>query len=232
MMSRITLLLALLWSVDGAAQTITTVAGGWPTTDTSQVFNALNVSIASPVAIAVSPMDGGQYFASSTYNAVFRIDPSFVPARITLVAGTGGSGFNGDGNPGPSTQLSSPGGLAFDSAGNLYIADSGNHAIRMLPYNSANNTFGNVVTLAGTGGKAGYAGDGSPVSATTTLLNNPTGLTFDGNGNLYVATPGTSWCGRFKTPAAPACLATSCPSLESTQPPATAVTTVRRPRHN
>ena len=96
---------------------------------------------------------------------------------ITTVAGTT-AGFSGDGGAATSAQLNLPTGVAFDSAGNLFIADRLNHRIRKV------DTSGNITTVAGNG-TAGFSGDGG--AATSAQLFQPNGLTFDSSGNLFIA---------------------------------------------
>jgi uncharacterized protein (TIGR03437 family) len=96
---------------------------------------------------------------------------------IMTVAGRGGWGYDGDGGPATSARLS-PGGLATDSAGNLYICDLLNHRIRKV------SRAGVISTVAGTG-VAGFSGDGGPASSAQ--LNNPTGVAVDAQQNLYLA---------------------------------------------
>ena len=74
---------------------------------------------------------------------------------VTVIAGTGQCGYSGDGGPATSAQLNDPKGLAFDSAGNLYFADSHNHRVRRI------DTHGIITTVAGTGTE-GDSGDGGP----------------------------------------------------------------------
>jgi uncharacterized protein (TIGR03437 family) len=102
---------------------------------------------------------------------------------IQTLAGTGTAGFVGDGGAPLAAEFSSPGGVALDSAGNLYIADTVNHCIRKI-------SGGNISTIAGTGGTAGYTGDGAAATAAT--LSRPGGLAFDSSGNLYIADTGNN----------------------------------------
>jgi len=95
---------------------------------------------------------------------------------ISTVAGTGTVGFSGDGGLATAAQIS-PLGVGVDSAGNIYIADSGNNRVRKV------NTAGIINTIAGTG-TAGYSGDGGP--ATAAQLNNPYDVQIDSAGNLYI----------------------------------------------
>jgi uncharacterized protein (TIGR03437 family) len=103
---------------------------------------------------------------------------------ISTFAGTT-PGFSGDSGAAKSAQLSSPDGIAFDSSGNLYIADSANQRIREI-------SGGNINTIAGNG-TAGYSGDvASGVTGTPTdaELRGPSGVTVDSSGNIYIADTG------------------------------------------
>lgn len=97
---------------------------------------------------------------------------------IATIAGSGSAGFAGDGGPASAALLNGPTGLALDALGNLYIADSANHRIRMI-------TPGGVISTVAGNGTAGYSGDGG--LATAAELNTPHGLAFDAAGNLYIA---------------------------------------------
>lgn len=101
---------------------------------------------------------------------------------ISTVAGGGpltqGNGRDGDGGPATSAYLYSPTSLAFDSAGNLYIADGGSNTIRKV------TPLGIISTYAGTANR-GFAGDGG--AALLARFNYPADLAIDGVDNLYVA---------------------------------------------
>ncbi len=95
---------------------------------------------------------------------------------IRTIAGTNGYGFNGDGQLATSTSLFSPRGIAVDTSGNIYIADSINYRVRKF-------TVGGVMsTIAGTGVP------GQPVNgpATASRLGDPAGLYLDASNNLYM----------------------------------------------
>jgi hypothetical protein len=109
---------------------------------------------------------------------------------ITTVAGNGSSGYGGDGGRATLAQLSGPSELAFDAAGNLYIADSGNNAVRRV------GTDGTITTVAGVGTQ-GYGGDGG--LATLAQLSNPTGVSVDSAGNLFIADSGNNAIRRVDT---------------------------------
>ena len=96
---------------------------------------------------------------------------------ITTVAGNGASGYSGDNGPATSAQLADPGGVAVDSAGNLYIVDTDNARIREV-------SNGVITTVAGSG-TAGFSGDNGP--ATSAQLNGPGAVAVDAAGDLYIA---------------------------------------------
>jgi len=108
---------------------------------------------------------------------IVRVSPAGV---ITVVAGTGTCGFSGDGGPAAAAQLNNPNGLAFDAAGNLYVADSNNQRIRRI------DRSGNISTVAGTG-TPGFSGDGGP--GINAKLYDPFGIGIVGD-NLYIAEGG------------------------------------------
>lgn len=114
---------------------------------------------------------GNLFFTDST--RIRKIDSNGI---ITTVAGNGTLGYAGDGGPATSAELSATG-VAVDQTGNLYIADTGNHRVRMV------TPQGIISTFAGTG-VAGYSGDGGPASAAK--LSAPNSLTMDAQGNLYI----------------------------------------------
>jgi len=153
---------------------ITTIAGNGTAGYSGDGAAATGAQLNSPEGVAA---DGaGNVYISDTKNSVIR---SVTAAGIiATVAGNGTRGFSGDGGPGTSAQLNMPAGIAVDSAGNLYIADSGNSAIRKL-------VAGAITTVAGTGGVPGYYGDGGP--AAKAQLNAPSSVALDPAGNLYIA---------------------------------------------
>ena len=109
---------------------------------------------------------------------ILRVAPS---GMITMIAGTGSSGFSGDGGPANRAQLAAPSDVAVDAAGNLFIADENNHRIRRV------DSSGIITTIAGTGVR-GYSGDGGP--AIQAQLARPRGLAVDAASNLYIADHG------------------------------------------
>jgi trimeric autotransporter adhesin len=95
------------------------------------------------------------------------------------VAGDGSRAYGGDGRQAKLATLSSPEGVAFDAAGNIYIADKSNHRIRLVT-----KVTGIITTLAGDGTQ-GYGGDDA--QATSAKLNNPGSVALDATKNIYIA---------------------------------------------
>ncbi|MCB4791286.1 MAG: carboxypeptidase regulatory-like domain-containing protein [Elusimicrobia bacterium] len=95
---------------------------------------------------------------------------------ITTIAGNGTAGYSGDGGAATSAQLNTPGEIALDNIGNIYIADQTNKRIRKI------NSSGIISTIAGTG-TAGFSGDGG--LATSAQLSSPYGITVDTSNNVY-----------------------------------------------
>jgi len=109
---------------------------------------------------------------------LFLAVPVDAVPTITTVAGTGVRGNTGDGGPATKAQLDHPFHVAFDKSGNLYFSDTFNHRIRKIDAKS-----GIITTIAGSG-KKGFGGDGG--KATDAMFNEPYGICFDSNDNLYI----------------------------------------------
>lgn len=158
---------------------ITTVAGTGARGSSGDGGLAVNAQLNSPYGV-VADASGNVYIADSGNNRVRKISPNGV---ISTVAGTGTSGYSGDGGSASSAQLSGSRGVALDASGNLYVADYSNQRIRMVAPN------GTITTLAGTGAQ-GSSGDGGP--AVNAQLNNPSGVAVDASGNVYIADSGSN----------------------------------------
>jgi uncharacterized protein (TIGR03437 family) len=151
--------------------TITTVAGGWNGSGTPTA-----AQLVSPSGVAVDP-SGNLYVSDYAYSVVWKITPG---GAVSVFAGVEGqSGYSGDGSPAIGSELYSPMGLAFDSSGNLYIADSMNGRVRRV------DTNGIITTVAGGGLLSLTYGIGGP--ATQAYLASPQSVLVDASGNLYVS---------------------------------------------
>ncbi len=130
---------------------------------------------------------GNLYVADYGNHRIRMIDTA---GNISTIAGTGTSAFSGDGGAATSAWLNHPRDVALDAAGNLYIADTWNHRIRMVAVltnddgSSKFGEFGNIYTVVGTGTQ-GYGGDGN--AAGGAQLDNPAGVALDAAGNLYIS---------------------------------------------
>ena len=148
--------------------------------DTTTAIVGVTANLNATQGVALD--SAGNLYITEMYN--HRIRKVTTAGIITTVAGTGASGFSGDGGSATSAQMNTPGALALDSAGNLYIAENSGNRVRKVTV-----ATGIITTLAGTG-TAGYVGgqDGGP--ATNAQLNNPSALAFDSAGNLYITDNG------------------------------------------
>ncbi|MFI9357799.1 NHL domain-containing protein [Streptomyces lydicus] len=134
---------------------------------------ALSAQLNGPREVAVCRA-GNLYIADSENHRIRRVTAD---GQIGTVAGTGTAGFSGDDGPAAAAELNCPYGVAVDSTGNLYIADTDNHRVRQV------TPDGQIRTVAGTG-TPGFSGDGGP--AATAQLNSPYGVAVDGAGDLYI----------------------------------------------
>jgi DNA-binding beta-propeller fold protein YncE len=144
-----------------------------------QVGTAL--SFDGPTDITLAP-NGDILVADAHNNRICRIDPT---GRIITIAGTGGSGFDGDDRQATLAALNEPSAVAVARNGNLYIADTANHRVRMV-----SPATGMIRTVAGDGtpGDGFQLGDGG--LATTAHLSKPGGIALATNGDLYIADTG------------------------------------------
>ena len=155
---------------------ITTVAGTGEDDYSGDGGPATSAELDYPTGVDVDNQDN-LYIADTFNNRIRKVDGN--TGTITTVAGYGVLGYTGDGGPATSAELYTPTGVRVDNAGNLYIADSGNHVIRKVAAGT-----GTITTIAGTGTK-GYSGDGGP--ATNAELHYPNAVDLDSAGNLYIA---------------------------------------------
>jgi trimeric autotransporter adhesin len=158
-----------------ASGTISTIVGNGQANFGGDGGLATSAQLSYPDGIAVDKT-GNVYISDLLNNRVRMVTPT---GTISTFAGNGLPGFGGDGGAATSAELNQPAGLAVDSSGNVYIADSNNSVIRMV------NPQGVISTVAGTGGLEGYSGNGG--AATKATLMAPLGVAVDSSGNLYIA---------------------------------------------
>ena len=154
---------------------IGTVAGTGTAGFAGDSSAATSAQLNSPRGVYVT--DGGVIYIADTGN--HRIRRVSASGTITTYAGTGTVGYAGDGGTARAAQLNGPEGVFADTAGNVYVTDTGNHRIRVIAASDST-----ISTLAGDG-TPGFAGDGDlPTNAHFAF---PRATIADSAGNLYVA---------------------------------------------
>jgi uncharacterized protein (TIGR03437 family) len=159
---------------------ITTVVGNGNQGFSGDNGPALSAEMSYPSAVAVDSA-GSLYIADISNHVVRKVSNGV----IATVAGNGNQGFSGDNGPALNAAMNYPSAVTVDSAGDLYIADTGNHRIRKV-------SKGIIATVAGNG-TYGYSGDNGP--ATGAQLYHPQGVAVDSAGNLYIA---DAWNNRIR----------------------------------
>ena len=158
---------------------ISTICGTGSNGYTGDGGPATAAKIYGPWGITIDAV-GNIVFADRVNCAIRKIDTSGV---ITTIAGTGTSGFSGDGGAATAAKISYLIGVTSDTSGNIYFADVSNNRIRRI------TPAGIIKTVAGNG-SGGYSGDGG--AATSTKLNSPEGVFMDNSGNLLIADEGNN----------------------------------------
>jgi uncharacterized protein (TIGR03437 family) len=199
------LTLAVSWASFGQTYTISTVAGNGTSGFSGDNGQATSAQLNYPSAVAVDSA-GGLYIADAGNYRIRKVSNGV----ITTVAGNGKPGSSGDNGPATSAELAEPGGVAVDSAGNLYIAagsvrkvtpagiistvagsgggiavDSAGSLYIADGYSSVRKVSNGVTTTVAGSATQGFGGDGGP--ATSAQLSLPMAVAVDSAGNLYIA---------------------------------------------
>jgi hypothetical protein len=162
----------LLWPLGAHAQgvIINTVAGGAVPANGPALLTFLG-----PVT-AVTEDGSGNIYLISPVGYAYKLDTS---GNLTVIAGNGTGGYTGDGALATAATLNRPQGIAVDTLGNVYIADTGNNVIRKIDHSTL---F--ISTVAGNGTRGSC---GNNVSPTSCGLNQPQGVFVDGGNNIFIA---------------------------------------------
>ena len=166
--------LGLALTAGAAEWVVTTVAGTGTAGFSGDGGPAVAAQIDNPFGVARGP-DGALWFCEYSGQRIRRIARD---GTIGTMAGSGARGYGGDDGPARAASFNCPHELRFDAAGNCFVADMANHAIRRIDAQT-----GIITTLAGNGTK-GYSGDGGPAAKAT--LSSPHSIQFDPQGSLYI----------------------------------------------
>lgn len=159
--------------------TLSTFAGTGEAGASGDGGPATQAMVNDPYGLVRGP-DGALWFCEHNGHRIRRVAPD---GTISTVAGTGERGYSGDGGPATAATLDLPHELRFDAAGNVFIADTGNNAIRRIDARTRV-----ITTIAGGKQLKGYAGDGGPANAAK--LSGPHSIQFDRDGLLFVCDVG------------------------------------------
>ncbi len=173
------LAIVTLLAICTSAQTIYTIAGNGSGSYSGDGGPATSAGIWQPVGVSLG--NSSNLYISDYFNNRIRMVSS--TGIISTFAGTGISGYSGDGGPATAAELNNPSAVKVDGSGNVYIADAGNNRIRIV------TTSGIITTCAGNGIK-GYSGDGG--LATAAELNNPQCVSVNPSGYVFISDGGNN----------------------------------------
>ncbi len=154
--------------------TISTFAGTGVKGGSGDGGPATAAQIDNPFGVVRGP-DGAIWFCEYTGQRIRRVAPD---GTISTIAGTGAKGYSGDGGPALQATFNLPHELRFDAAGDLYIVDMTNHAVRKIDLKTK------IITTIAGNGQPGYSGDGGP--AKNAQFKQPHSIQFGPEGDLYV----------------------------------------------
>lgn len=163
-------------SIDGVSGIVTTICGDGTATSAGDGGLAVDAKAHTPEGLVIDVNDN-IYFSEPISHRVRRIDS--ITNIVTTIAGTGVAGYSGDGGVASIAQLNRPGALAVDGAGNLFIVDGSNSAVRRI------DAVTNVITTIAGGGGAAVTVDGEV--GTETILRFPVGVAADSEGNVFIS---------------------------------------------
>lgn len=147
---------------------------------------SVDAQISRPLGLSLDAQ-GNLYVSEPFFDRIRRIDGE--TKIVSTIAGTGTSGFSGDGGLALSAELDNPTYIDVDNEGNVFFADKNNHRIRRIDSQS-----GIITTVAGSGGtgywEGGFSGDGG--LATSARFNRPAGVAVDSAGNIVIADDGNN----------------------------------------
>lgn len=185
-----------------------TLAGG-PTCGARRVIGFLT-------GVAVD-QHGDVFIADPTGQRVFVVRPGGTqrPRAPIVFAGTGVAGYTGEGEAASESMLNEPTGMAVDAAGDLFIADSGNCRVRMVPSSDGTHEgqlmeADHLYTVAGTGTCGSSARGGA---ATSAGVDDPVAVAVDGTGDLFIADRGDDDYSRFRSQLASTTAPPSVPTI-------------------
>ena len=169
----LSLLVSASWALAASTQTL---AGTGASGATGDGGPAVRAQVGNPYGLTLGP-DGALYVCEIDTERIRRIDME--DGSISTVAGTGETGYSGDGGPATAARLNDPYEIRFDAAGNMYFVEMLNAVVRKVDART-----GIISTIAGTG-ERGFSGDGGPAVEAT--FNRPHSIALDGNGSLFIA---------------------------------------------
>lgn len=159
-----------------AEEVIIRTVAGTGHSEINRIQTPVTTNVGNPFGVEIGP-DGALYFTEVSNHRVWRLDRK--TNQLSVVAGCGQAGYDGDGGPATSARMNEPYEVRFDSEGHCYVVEMRNHIVRRVDRHT-----GVITTVAGTG-KPGFGGDGGP--ARKAALRQPHSIALDGRGQLYIA---------------------------------------------